>query len=153
MTPLEKASARLDRDEYVATAIAQGWRLVDIAAALGVDLSAVRNVVRRCGIKYVYKRERDPEMTAKRNARIVAAVTAGESHKSVAERLGLDPTRIGQIVRSHSASSDQPQPVEVPRWVPRHWHDEYLDHADLYGEEAAASHCRRLKAASAARCA
>lgn len=35
--------------------------------------------------------------------------------------------------------------VEVPRWVPRALVDDYLDHAALYGEEAAASHVRALK--------
>jgi hypothetical protein len=33
----------------------------------------------------------------------------------------------------------------VPRWVPGDLVDDFIDHARLWGEEAAASHCRRLK--------
>ncbi|MFG1260064.1 hypothetical protein V5F79_22310 [Xanthobacter flavus] len=41
--------------------------------------------------------------------------------------------------------------VPIPHWVPGALREEYADHARLYGEEAAASHVRRMKA-EAARC-
>lgn len=44
--------------------------------------------------------------------------------------------------KAHHASKK----IEVPGWVPVSLHDEYCEMARASGEEAAASHCRRLKA-------
>ena len=52
-----------------------------------------------------------------------------------------DPEVRARIVTARAGAKG----VEIPKWVPVDLWDEFAEIAALNGEEAAASHCRRLK--------
>lgn len=69
----------------------------------------------------------------------------------LAKRYGIEFKVRGKRGRPRGGGVPSPNnAVIVPKWVPADLAGEYLDHAKLYGEEAAASHVRRLKAEASA---
>ena len=79
----------------------------------------------------------------------------------IAQTVGCYPATVTGILRQAGKlsappcaaktphQSREPEPVEVPKWVPPHLVQTYLAVAEREGEEAAASACRRLKQATA----
>ncbi|MFZ1680635.1 MAG: hypothetical protein WAT70_06410, partial [Rhizobiaceae bacterium] len=87
----------------------------------------------------------DPEFRARNAERMKALNADPEFRAAASERmkaLHADPEfrarRIAGIRRHHAG-------CDVPSWVPDDLRDKYIDVARLSGEEAAASHVRRLK--------
>jgi len=66
--------------------------------------------------------------------------TCGLCGAEIARLLGVSSSSVTKVLRQPVV------PVEVPAWVPRDLHDAYLELGEHKGEEAAAAHCRRLKA-------
>ena len=105
-----------------------------VAAMLGVTGEGVRQCLIRHGVQVQTReaalkaRNADPEFKAATSARMKA--------------LNADPefrVRLRAGIRRHFDGCD------VPSWVPADLRDDYIDVARLSGDEAAASHVRRLK--------
>lgn len=98
---------------------------------------------------------------------VMALVVEGVPYRTVAERLGISRTRVGQIARQHGhnaaeivarraeerllAAVDRQEAKgscpAVPAWVSAaRLTEDYRDHARDFGEHAAARHCRQLLA-------
>ncbi|OAH18024.1 hypothetical protein AX289_29970 [Methylorubrum populi] len=92
-----------------------------------------------------YWRNRDPEFVARRMAVESRAETEIREREALRADAGRRPwlPPIIEAVASVSA-------IAVPTWVPHDLTEDYLDVADMEGEEAAASHVRRLKREAAA---
>ena len=125
--------ARID-PERAAELYAEHRSIHRVAAMLGATGEGVRQCLIRRGIR-VQTREAamkalnaDPEFKA-RNAERMKALHADPEFKA---RLKAG------IQRRHFG-------VEAPAWVPNDLRDDYIDVARLSGEDAAASHVRRLK--------
>ena len=146
--------ARID-PERAAELYAEHRSIHRVAAMLGATGEGVRQCLIRRGIR-VQTREAamkalnaDPEFKA-RNAERMKALHADPEFKArhaaaSAERmkaLHADPefrVRLRAGIRRHFDGCD------VPSWVPADLRDDYIDVARLSGDEAAASHVRRLK--------
>ena len=108
--------ARID-PERAAALYAETKSVVAVAAYIGASASGVWNALKRAGV-------------------------AVQSHSERMKALHADPEFKARlkagIQRRHFG-------VEVPAWVPNNLRDDYIDVARLSGEDAAASHVRRLK--------
>ena len=146
--------ARID-PERAAELYAEHRSIHRVAAMLGATGEGVRQCLIRRGIR-VQTREAamkalnaDPEFKARHAARMKALHADPEfkaRHAAAsAERmkaLHADPefrVRLRAGIRRHFDGCD------VPSWVPADLRDDYIDVARLSGDEAAASHVRRLK--------
>ena len=122
-----------------------------VAAMMGATGEGVRQCLIRHGVS-VQTREAalkalhaDPEFKARHAERMKALNADPEFKARHAERmkaLNADPefkARHRAAIRRHFDG------CEVPSWVPADLRDDYIDVARLSGEEAAASHVRRLK--------
>ncbi|MCW2317453.1 hypothetical protein M2322_003012 [Rhodoblastus acidophilus] len=65
--------------------------------------------------------------------------------RRVAQALRGDDFARGLPLNVLIAKQSRRNGVVLPRWVPSDLRDDFFDVAELYGEEAAASHCRALK--------
>lgn len=100
-----------------------------------------------------------------RQAEVMALLSQGLSYRDVASRLGMSRSRVGHIARhnGHDVAAALAQRAEdsfqrataepkgmcpaVPVWVRNAGlTEDYLDHARVFGEHAAARHCRQLLA-------
>ena len=146
--------ARID-PERAAALYAETKSVVAVAAYIGASASGVWNALKRAGVAVQSRSENmkalhaDPEFKA-RNAERMKALHADPEfkarHAAAASKrmkaLHADPEFKARlkagIQRRHFG-------VEVPAWVPNDLRDDYIDVARLSGEDAAASHVRRLK--------
>lgn len=116
--------------------------------AVAFDLEAARRMYRAGATLDAIARAQGVSRTT-----VFARLTAaGEPRRSQSEATALawadQQRRAAASIRERARMAAQPdlmEPVEVPRWVPGGLVDDFIDHARLWGEEAAASHCRRLK--------
>ena len=126
-----------------------------VAAMMGATGEGVRQCLIRHGVS-VQTREAalkalhaDPEFKA-RHAERMKALNADPEFKAKISKLSAarmkalnaDPefkARLKAGIERHHFG------VEVPAWVPNDLRDDYIDVARLSGEDAAASHVRRLK--------
>ena len=150
--------ARID-PERAAELYAEHRSIHRVAAMLGATGEGVRQCLIRRGIR-VQTREAamkalnaDPEFKARNAARMKAlnadpefkARNAAAASKRM-KALHADPEFKARlkagIQRRHFG-------VEVPAWVPNDLRDDYIDVARLSGEDAAASHVRRLNRVAA----
>lgn len=117
--------ARID-PERAAALYAETKSVIAVAAYIGASASGVWNALKRAGVAVQSRSENmkalhaDPEFKAR--------------HADPEFRVRL---RAG--IRRHFDGCD------VPSWVPADLRDDYIDVARLSGDEAAASHVRRLK--------
>ena len=125
--------ARID-PERAAALYAETKSVIAVAAYIGASASGVWNALKRAGVAVQSRSENmkalhaDPEFKARHAERMKA--------------LHADPefrVRLRAGIRRHFDGCD------VPSWVPDDLRDDYIDVARLSGEEAAASHVRRLK--------
>ena len=92
-----------------------GLKWKDVAARHGYAshasvIKAVKNYAKRFGLPWPEKSEKSA-----RNARIVAAVKAGATIKSLAEKYGLDPSRVSRIaIRGGARTRDLAKSSPVP---------------------------------------
>lgn len=125
--------ARID-PERAAALYAETKSVIAVAAYIGASASGVWNALKRAGVAVQSRSENmkalhaDPEFKA-RNAERMKALNADPEFKARL-KAGIERHHFG---------------VEVPSWVPGDLRDDYIDVARLSGEEAAASHVRRLK--------
>jgi len=75
---------------------------------------------------------------ALRHARILKLAREGLSNAEIAQDVQMSVKQVGRIVY-------RARPIPVPSWVPACMHEFYRDHGRRYGEQAAASECRKLK--------
>lgn len=137
-----------------------GLTLKEIAAALGVSIPGALKAARRCGI--VTRKRGDhmrdcsrakisaskrayfsiPENRAAQSARRIAHCASAESRAvlSAAQRLSWASGRRPRKYRPSARRGD----VAIPNWV-GDLAEDYYDWAIVFGEEAAATHVRRLK--------
>ena len=129
--------ARID-PERAAALYAETKSVIAVAAYIGASASGVWNALKRAGVAVQSRSENmkalhaDPEFKARH------AAAAAERMKA----LNADPefkARHRAAIRRHFDGCD------VPSWVPGDLRDDYIDVARLSGDEAAASHVRRLK--------
>lgn len=129
--------ARID-PERAAALYAETKSVIAVAAYIGASASGVWNALKRAGVAVQSRSENmkalhaDPEFKARH------AAAAAERMKA----LNADPefkARHRAAIRRHFDGCD------VPSWVPNDLRDDYIDVARLSGEDAAASHVRRLK--------
>ncbi len=149
MTPLEKARARLATVEQIAELIGSGRTMTETARLVGVDFENVRGVVRRLKLPYG-KRDLDA-----RNSAIRKAHKDGYKTAAIAKQHGITAARVWQILSGYGIKRSKARAkarvaekqIPVPFWVPGNLIRVYRVHAVAHGEEKAASHVRRLKAA------
>ena len=142
--------ARID-PERAAALYAETKSVVAVAAYIGASASGVWNALKRAGVAVQSRSENmkalhaDPEFKARHAERMKALNADPEFKARNAERmkaLHADPefkARLRAGIRRHFDGCD------VPSWVPADLRDDYIDVARLSGDEAAASHVRRLK--------
>ena len=159
--------ARID-PERAAALYAETKSVVAVAAYIGASASGVWNALKRAGVAVQSRSENmkalhaDPEFKARhaermkalnadpefkaRNAERMKALHADPEFKAATsarmKALHADPefrVRLRAGIRRHFDGCD------VPSWVPADLRDDYIDVARLSGDEAAASHVRRLK--------
>ena len=129
--------ARID-PERAAALYAETKSVVAVAAYIGASASGVWNALKRAGVAVQSHSERmkalhaDPEFKARHAAAAAERMKALHADPEFKARLKAG------IQRRHFG-------VEVPAWVPNDLRDDYIDVARLSGEDAAASHVRRLK--------
>ena len=129
--------ARID-PERAAALYAETKSVVAVAAYIGASASGVWNALKRAGVAVQSHSERmkalnaDPEFKARNAAAASKRMKALHADPEFKARLKAG------IQRRHFG-------VEVPAWVPNDLRDDYIDVARLSGEDAAASHVRRLK--------
>ena len=129
--------ARID-PERAAALYAETKSVVAVAAYIGASASGVWNALKRAGVAVQSHSERmkalnaDPEFKARNAAASAERMKALHADPEFKARLKAG------IQRRHFG-------VEVPAWVPNDLRDDYIDVARLSGEDAAASHVRRLK--------
>ena len=150
--------ARID-PERAAALYAETKSVVAVAAYIGASASGVWNALKRAGVAVQSRSENmkalqaDPEFKARHAAASAERMKALHAdpefkarHAAAASKrmkaLHADPEFKARlkagIQRRHFG-------VEVPAWVPNDLRDDYIDVARLSGEDAAASHVRRLK--------
>ena len=125
--------ARID-PERAAALYAETKSVVAVAAYIGASASGVWNALKRAGVAVQSRSENmkalhaDPEFKARHAERMKARHADPEFKARL--KAGIQRRHFG---------------VEVPAWVPNDLRDDYIDVARLSGEDAAASHVRRLK--------
>ena len=105
---------------------AEGRIAKEIAAAIGVAPSCVAKWAKWAGIK----------LPTRSQAQIIRF---------------SDPAKRAHLSRAGRSAGRPAKSEIVPGWVPRNLHDDYVDFAELYGEEIAARRVSAMKA-EAARC-
>ncbi len=109
----------------VAALYGQGLSLQQIADRIGCSRTTVAVVLAKAGV-------------AQRSRREAMRLVWDEPGR----RAQMRETMLAVYARTGTGIAVVPP---VPRWVPGDLVDDFIDHARLWGEEAAASHCRRLK--------
>ena len=147
--------------------MAPGSSATEIAREIGVSLCTILKWGEEEGVRFLTKAQAskkawaDPEVRARMSqahkkaladpevrARMSQARKKAWADPEVRARMSqarkkamADPEVRARIVTARAGAKG----VEIPKWVPVDLWDEFAEIAALNGEEAAASHCRRLK--------
>ena len=130
--------------------MAPGSSATEIAREIGVSLCTILKWGEEEGVRFLTKAQAskkawaDPEVRARMSQAHKKAWADPEvlARMSQASKKAMaDPEVRARIVTARAGAKG----VEIPKWVPVDLWDEFAEIAALNGEEAAASHCRRLK--------
>ena len=128
---------------------------VEIARELSLSINTIVRWAGEEGIALMTRSQAskkalsDPEVRARMSAARKKALSDPEVRarmSAASKKAWSDPEVRARIKATRKGAKG----VLIPKWVPLDLHDEYLDVAAEQGEEAAASHIRRLKREMAA---
>lgn len=84
---------------------------------------------------------------------IIRLRAGGMTYRAISKATGVPFGTVSRILCRSAERGDRVKsyaiPVPIPKWVPASLYEDFLDVARDQGEEAAASHVRRLKAEAA----